>query len=199
MNTWTRMLAVVLVTALGVGTPVVAAQAAGDATAKTAQTKKKPAKKKKKPAKKKATKKKKPKAGAPLTVCRRGCAYPTLQKAVDAAPKGAVIRLKPGTYIEGVVLKGHDKDGITIAGTGRSRPTTILEGKGAKDADGNPVQNGVFVDGADDVVIRNLTAQELPRQRLLRPQLQRLPDGAPGRRASTAPTASTPSTASAAG
>jgi len=38
----------------------------------------------------------------------------------------------------------------------------VLEGKGAKRADGNPAQNGVFVDGADNVEMRNMTAQNFP-------------------------------------
>ena len=101
---------------------------------------------------------KKPKT---VTVCRRGCAYSSVQKAVDKVAKGGTVRVKPGTYVEGVVVKGHKKDGITITGTATARKV-VLQGKGAKDPSGNPAQNGVFVDGADDVTMRKLTAKNYP-------------------------------------
>ncbi len=101
---------------------------------------------------------KKPKT---VTVCRRGCAYSTVQKAVDAVRKGGTVKVRPGTYVEGVVVKGRKKDGITITGTAAPRKV-VLQGKGAKDADGNPAQNGVFVDGADGVTLRRMTAKNYP-------------------------------------
>jgi hypothetical protein len=100
---------------------------------------------------------KKPKT---VTVCRRGCAYSKIQRAVNAVRKGGTVRVKPGTYVEGVIVP-KSKDRITITGT-KSAKRTILQGKGAKDKQGNPAQNGVFVDGADGVTIRNLTAKNYP-------------------------------------
>jgi hypothetical protein len=94
-------------------------------------------------------------------VCRRGCEFSSVQKAVDKIAKGGTVKVKPGTYVEGVVVKGHKKDGITIAGTRRAKKV-VLQGKGAKDSHGNPAQNGVFVDGADRVTMRNLTARNYP-------------------------------------
>lgn len=108
---------------------------------------------------KKTVKKAKKKA---LLVCRRGCPYSSIQKAVNAAKKGNTVRIKPGTYVEGVILTGHSKDGIKLVGLGLTPKDTVLEGKGAKAPDGNPAQNGVFVDGADNVEMRNLTAQNYP-------------------------------------
>ncbi|MCW2958630.1 MAG: hypothetical protein JWP18_1433 [Solirubrobacterales bacterium] len=107
---------------------------------------------------KQAAKKKK----KPLIVCRRGCPYSSIQKAVNAAPKNATITVKPGKYVEGVDIKGHAKDGLKIVGSGTKPEQVVLEGKGAKRLDGNPAQNGVFVDGADRVEMRNMTAQNFP-------------------------------------
>lgn len=101
------------------------------------------------------------KAPKTVTVCRRGCKYSKVQKAVNAVRKGGTVKVRPGTYVEGVIVKGHKKDGITITGT-RSAAKTILQGNGAKDSSGNPAQNGVFVDGADDVTMRKLTAKNYP-------------------------------------
>jgi len=101
------------------------------------------------------------KAPKTVTVCRRGCRFSKIQKAVNAVRKGGTVRVKPGTYVEGVVVKGHKKDRITIRGTG-SAAKTVLQGKGAKDSSGNPAQNGIFVDGADGVKLRNLTAKNYP-------------------------------------
>jgi hypothetical protein len=107
---------------------------------------------------KQAAKKKK----KPLIVCRRGCPYSSLQKAVNDAPKNATITVKPGRNVEGVDVKGHAKDGLKIVGGGTKPEQVVLEGKGAKRLDGNPAQNGVFVDGADNVVMRNMTARNFP-------------------------------------
>lgn len=113
----------------------------------------------KKAAAKKTAKKKKPKQ---LLVCRRGCPYSSVQKAVNAAKKGQTVKIKPGKYVEGVIIKGHSKDGIKIVGIGTKPEEVVLEGKGAKGADGNPAQNGIFADGTDNVVMRNLTARNYP-------------------------------------
>ena len=143
--------------------------------------------------------KKKPKSKI-FEVCLHGCKFRTIQKAVDAAGSfkakkknakiKAVVKVKPGKYVEGVVIDGTKKkkdfDGLTIMGTkndpkqddprrqerqGRTRP-------GAERHRGDQRQrasccknmwarnyesNGFFVH-ADD------------RQR---PELQRLHDGQP--------------------
>jgi hypothetical protein len=135
-----------------------AAPTAGSAAVKKKVTAKKKTAKKKAPAKKKVT----PKKAKQLLVCRRGCPYSSIQKAVDAAPKNATVKVKPGTYVEGVVLTGHAKDGLKLVGIGTKPQEVVLEGKGAKRLDGNPAQNGVFVDGADNVTMQNMTAQNFP-------------------------------------
>ncbi|WP_354700151.1 hypothetical protein DSM112329_00415 [Paraconexibacter sp. AEG42_29] len=147
----TTLVTALICAALGVsGTQTAVATAATSSATKKAAAKKAAAKKA-------ATKKKKQ-----LLVCRRGCPYSTIQKAVDAAAKNATVKVKPGTYVEGVVLTGHAKDGISIVGLGTKPQEVVLEGKGAKRADGNPAQNGIFVDGADNVTMRNMTAQNYP-------------------------------------
>lgn len=110
---------------------------------------------KKKPAKKKKRKKKKAKATA-LVVCASGCKYATLQQAVDAAAPKATITVRPGKYVGGATVKGHRKDGLVIQGGGTTPRETVLEGKGAS---GIPAQNGILVDGADNVTMRNLDAE----------------------------------------
>jgi len=95
-----------------------------------------------------------------VTVCRRGCAFSSIQKAVNRVRKGGTVRIRPGTYVQGVVVPAS-KDGLTITGTTAAR-RVVLQGRGAKGADGQPAQNGVFVDGADRVTIRNLTARNYP-------------------------------------
>lgn len=144
---WIATLSALALTAAG---PVAGASAASGApTATSAATKKKTTKKK-------TTKKRKP-----LLVCRRGCPYKSIQTAVNDARPGATVRIKPGTYTEGVDVKA-DKDGLKIVGLGTKPEEVVLEGKGAKRPDGNPAQNGIFVDGADNVEMRNMTAQNFP-------------------------------------
>src|SRR4051812_33148884 len=99
-----------------------------------------------------AAKKPPKKKAKPLLVCRRGCPYATIQAAANAARPGQTVRVKPGRYVEGVVLKGHAKDRVTIHGLGTQPQETVIEGKGAKQAGtSNPAQNGVFADEADAV------------------------------------------------
>ncbi len=39
-----------------------------------------------------------------LTVCKHGCVYTRIQAAVNASGRGATIRVKPGKYVEGVIV-----------------------------------------------------------------------------------------------
>jgi hypothetical protein len=86
-----------------------------------------------------------------VVVCKHGCDYRTIQDAVDHTGKNATIDVKPGKYVEGVIVKGHKHDGLTIEGTNKKKPKkVILEGKNAKDDQGNLAQNaieGINVDG----------------------------------------------------
>lgn len=105
-------------------------------------------------------------------VCKRGCKHRTIQKGVDAAgtfkAKGknartkAVVAVRPGKYVEDVVLDGSlkrkDFDGLTIEGMKKDRRKTILEGRNAKGELG-AAQNGVEAIGVDGVVLKNMWAR----------------------------------------
>ena len=76
--------------------------------------------------------------------------FPTIQKAVNAAEPGKVVKIKPGTYFEAVTISGPSKRNITIKGVDRFR--TILHGRDKK-------ANGFLVDNANNVRISNLTTR----------------------------------------
>jgi parallel beta-helix repeat protein len=73
--------------------------------------------------------------------------FRTIQKAVDHAKKGSVVRVSPGVYHEAVAVKTR---GLTIEGVDRFR--TILNGRDKK-------ENGIFVSGAYGVKVQNLTVR----------------------------------------
>ncbi len=73
--------------------------------------------------------------------------FKTIQKAVNAARKGATVLIKPGTYFEAVNVK---TPGITIKGVDRYR--TILNGR-------DELGTGILVDGANNVTVTNLTVR----------------------------------------
>ncbi len=105
-------------------------------------------------------------------VCKHGCRYRTIQRAVDAAGSfafkkknrgmKAVVAVRPGKYVEGVVVDGTLKrkrfDGLTIMGTKKSRRKTILEGRGAKGELG-AAQNGIEAIDVDGIVLKNMWAR----------------------------------------
>ncbi|MGH2755728.1 MAG: plastocyanin/azurin family copper-binding protein [Actinomycetota bacterium] len=73
--------------------------------------------------------------------------FPTIQKAVNAATPGTTVVIKPGTYMETVLVTGRN---IVIRGVDRFR--TVLHGRDKKG-------NGFVVDGARNVSIKNLTVR----------------------------------------
>jgi parallel beta-helix repeat protein len=105
-------------------------------------------------------------------VCKHGCKYKTIQKAVDAAGSykakkkykkvKAYVKIKPGKYVEGVVLDGTKKkknfDGLTIAGINKNAKKAILEGKNAKGELG-PAQNGIEAVDVNGLVLKNMWAR----------------------------------------
>ena len=105
-------------------------------------------------------------------VCKHGCKYRTIQKGVNAAGsfKGkkanakvkAIVAVKPGKYVEGVVLDGSlkkkDFERLTIEGTKKNRKKVVLEGKNAKGELG-AAQNGIEAIDVDGVVLRNMWAR----------------------------------------
>jgi hypothetical protein len=104
--------------------------------------------------------------------CKHGCKFNTIQKAVNAA--GAfkfkkanakvkvTVAVKPGKYVEGVVIDGTARkknfDGLTIEGTKVNRKKAILEGKNAKGELG-AAQNGIEAISVDGLVLRNMWAR----------------------------------------
>ncbi len=74
----------------------------------------------------------------------------------------AIVAVKPGKYVEGVVVDGTLKkknfDGLTIEGTKKSRRKTILEGKNAKGELG-AAQNGIEAISVDGLVLKNMWAR----------------------------------------
>ena len=65
---------------------------------------------------------KKPKKAAAKTllVCKHGCRYNTIQRAVNASGRNATINVKPGKYVEGVIVTGPPShDGLHIIGVGK--------------------------------------------------------------------------------
>jgi parallel beta-helix repeat protein len=105
-------------------------------------------------------------------VCKHGCKYRTIQKAVNAAGSfkfkkanaktKVVVAVKPGKYVEGVVVDGTAKkksfDDLTIEGTKKSRKKTVLEGKNAKGELG-AAQNGIEAISVDGLVLKNMWAR----------------------------------------
>jgi len=92
-----------------------------------------------------------------VEVCKHGCEYRTIQDAVDHTGKNAVINVKPGTYREGVIVEGKKHDGVTIQGTKKNAKKVVLQGKNAKDPDGQPANNGIEFQGVDGARVLNLT------------------------------------------
>ena len=123
------------------------------------------------PAVAKSGKKKQPKSKT-FTVCKHGCKFRTIQKGVNAAGSfkakkknkkvKAIVAVKPGKYVEGVVVDGSLKkknfDGLVIKGTKKSRKKVILEGKNAKGELG-AAQNGIEAIDVNGLVMRNMWAR----------------------------------------
>ena len=102
---------------------------------------------------------KKGKKDKPLVVCKHGCKYSTIQKAVDKSGKNATIKVKPGKYKEGVIVDGPKHNGLTIKGTDSKHPTkVVLNGKNAKGPDGL-AQNGIEGIDVTDLTMKNMFAK----------------------------------------
>jgi hypothetical protein len=97
------------------------------------------------------------KKGETLEVCKHGCDRRTIQDAVDDSGKKATINVHPGTYREGVIVRGHRHDRLTIQGTKKNAKKVVLQGKNAR-VEGQPAQNGIEGDHVDGLRILNMTA-----------------------------------------
>lgn len=105
-------------------------------------------------------------------VCKHGCRYRTIQKGVDAAGsfkarKGnakvkATVAIRPGKYVEGVVLDGTKRkksfDDLVIKGVKKDRKKVVLEGRNAKGELG-AAQNGIEAIDVDGLVLENMWAR----------------------------------------
>ena len=92
------------------------------------------------------------------TVCAKGCAYKTIQSAVNASKAGDTVKVKAGTYKERVVIKGKGKAFLKLIGDPKSPGKVLLEGKGSKPA--TQPNNGVTINGADQVTVNGFTARD---------------------------------------
>jgi len=102
-----------------------------------------------------------------LVVCKHGCKYRTIQKAVNKAKKtkktNDVIKIKPGKYVEGVQVFGSKFNGLTIKGSGghEAKNPTILEGKNAQLPDGTGIaNNGIQIDDAKNVTVQDMWVRD---------------------------------------
>ncbi|MGZ4249283.1 MAG: hypothetical protein ACXVUE_13385 [Solirubrobacteraceae bacterium] len=93
-----------------------------------------------------------------LTVCKHGCIYTTIQKAVNASGRKATIKVKPGKYVEGVIVSGHQHDGLHIIGTGKKPSAVLLEGKHAR-GPGGVAQNGIDGENVNNLDLENMKAE----------------------------------------
>jgi hypothetical protein len=92
-----------------------------------------------------------------LTVCRHGCRFSSLQRAVNKSGKRWTIKVKPGVYHQGAIVTGHKHDGLTIRGTGK-RSKVIFDGKNAHTRNGL-AQNAVEGENVNNLKILNMTAK----------------------------------------
>jgi hypothetical protein len=100
---------------------------------------------------------KRPSGGKTLKVCKKGkrC-FKTIQKAVNAAKRGDTIKIANGKYHEGVKIKGRKKEYLRLIGNKKNPRKVVIDSKGVK---GAAAQNGVIVNGANNVTLTGLFAQ----------------------------------------
>jgi hypothetical protein len=91
-----------------------------------------------------------------LTVCKRGCKYRTIQSAVDKAKAGDKVKVKSGTYREGVTVLGAKKRYLRLVGNPSDPSKVVLDGSRGKKV---PLQNAIRVDGANKVTIDGFTSR----------------------------------------
>ena len=96
-----------------------------------------------------------------IVVARDGSGdYTSIQAAIDAAPAGEEIRVKPGEYRERVVI---DKPGLRLVGESQEG-VVIADSRCAKDKGPDGLEKGTFLSFtlitlAPDVVVENLTVR----------------------------------------
>jgi hypothetical protein len=86
------------------------------------------------------------------TVCKSGCAFKSIQKAVDTARAGDTVRVKNGIYREAVKINGSKKRYLKLIGNRSDPSKVLLKARGS-------MQNGVFVNDADEVTVDGFMAR----------------------------------------
>jgi Right handed beta helix region len=90
--------------------------------------------------------------GKTRTVCKRGCRYSRIQAAVNRSRPGDTVRVRNGTYREAVRIRGARKSYVALIGNPKAPGKVVLQGSKSR-------QNGVLVDGADEVTVRGFKAK----------------------------------------
>jgi hypothetical protein len=91
--------------------------------------------------------------GKTLGVCKHGCRFSRIQAAVNKAKAGDTVRVADGTYREAVSVRGATKSYVKLIGNPGAPEKVVLKGGGGR-------QNGVLVDGADEVTVRGFKARD---------------------------------------
>ncbi len=89
------------------------------------------------------------------TVCakKNRCDFTTIQKAVNKAKAGDTIRVRDGVYRESVKITGRGKRYLKLVGNPSKPEKVVLRARGN-------MQNGVFVNDADEVTIDGFLARD---------------------------------------
>ena len=90
--------------------------------------------------------------GKTLRVCKQGCKFRKIQAAVNRAKAGDKVKVANGTYREAVAVRGAKKSYLKLVGNPGAPRKVVLKGGGGR-------QNGVLVDGADQVTVRGFKAK----------------------------------------
>jgi hypothetical protein len=91
-----------------------------------------------------------------LQVCKDGCRYKTIQAAVNKARPGDTVKVRSGVYRETVTIAGASKRYIKLVGNPNDPSKVVIDGSRGKAV---PRQNGVWVNGANQVTINGFTAR----------------------------------------
>ena len=92
-----------------------------------------------------------------LKVCKqKSCKYKTIGAAVKAAKGGDTINVARGVYKESVKITGSRYDGLRLIGDAKNPRSTIIDLKGLSGAN---AQNGVIINGADNVRVQGFYAR----------------------------------------